>query len=273
MAVLSRSSLRGSVRRAPEEPADGLAPPTKKQRIQENGTDRRKSSPDCLDTTADEPPTVKPRTNPPVKPSRPRTSTRRTRRDSSSSVDTVASAAGQLATPATRTNGNGIFKTPRARRDPGTPSRTADLLRDLPESPDPLDTISPAPTSAAPKQRTVTPAANVDSHIKLPLLPVTRPTRDDTRSLASTNDEKVTKEELPAESPTSPQEHKTGVSDGEQPASVETRTGRRSLRSADTGSRCKSELAQYFHNYEQIISLEEPTPGQCFIPLGNELSS
>ncbi|KAK4956976.1 hypothetical protein LTR66_013298 [Elasticomyces elasticus] len=37
-----------------------------------------------------------------------------------------------------------------------------------------------------------------------------------------------------------------------------TGSGRRSLRSADTGSRCKSELAQYFPNYEQIISLEDP---------------
>ncbi|KAJ5340200.1 hypothetical protein N7541_009324 [Penicillium brevicompactum] len=34
-------------------------------------------------------------------------------------------------------------------------------------------------------------------------------------------------------------------------------SGRRSLRSADTGSRCKSELAQYFQNYEEIISLED----------------
>ncbi|OQE80409.1 hypothetical protein PENNAL_c0046G05617 [Penicillium nalgiovense] len=32
----------------------------------------------------------------------------------------------------------------------------------------------------------------------------------------------------------------------------------KSLRSADTGSRCKSELAQYFHNYNQTIRLEGP---------------
>ncbi|KAJ5781085.1 hypothetical protein N7457_006245 [Penicillium paradoxum] len=259
MAILSRSSLRGSVRRAPEEPADGLAPPTKKQRIEENGPDGRKSSPDCLDTTPDEPPTAKPRANP-LKPARPRTSTRRTRRDSSSSIDTVASAAGQLATPVTRTNGNGIFKTPRARRDPVTPSRTAaDLLRDLHESPDPLDTISPAPSSIIPKQRPFTPAASLESDVKRPLSPVTRPTRrHDNRPLADSNDDKATKEEKPAGNTTSTQDHKTRASDGEQPASVETGTGRRSLRSADTGSRCKSELAQYFHNYEQIISLEEP---------------
>ncbi|CAG8908901.1 unnamed protein product [Penicillium egyptiacum] len=232
MAPLSRSSLR-SVRQAPEEPADGLARPTKKPRI-ENDSDR-KSSPDCLDKD----PTEKSRPNL-LKPSRPRTSNL-TRRDSSSSVDTVASSVGQLGTSATRTNGNGIFKTPRARRDQGTPSG-ADLLRGFHESPDPLDTISPAPSVA--KQRTVTPA-NVDANVKPPVSPVTRKTRrNDNRSLADA-DENAIKEE---------------GAGGEQPTSVDTRSGRRSLRSTDTGSRCKSELAQYFHNYEQIISLDVPEP-------------
>ncbi|KAJ5817072.1 hypothetical protein N7447_009305 [Penicillium robsamsonii] len=230
MALLSRS-LRGSVRR-PEEPADGLA----KKRIQDG--DRRKSSPDCLDTSKEP-------TKSRLKPSRPRTS--RTRRDSSSSVDTVAS--GQLATPTPRTNGNGLFKTPRARRDQGTPSAT-DLLHDINESPDPLDTISPAPSVA--KQRTVTPA-NVDSSPKPPS-PVIRPTRrSDNRSLADENEIK--------------EEGGEGVSlpdtKGDAPDEpADTRSGRRSLRSTDTGSRCKSELAQYFHNYEQIISLEDPEPGR-----------
>lgn len=269
MALLSRSSLRGSVRRAPEEPADGLAPPTKKQRIQENGPDRRKSSPDCLDTSREDTPTAKPRSNP-LKHPRPRTSTRHTRRDSSSSIDTVASAAGQLTTPTTHTNGNGIFKTPRARRGPGTPSGTvADLLRDLHESPDPLDTISPAPPSIAPKQRTITPAVISEADAKPPSSPVTRPTcRNDNRSLADADadDEKATTEEIAVEHGTSTQDRKSEVPEGEQPASVETGTGRRSLRSADTGSRSKSELAQYFHNYEQIISLEEPPPGRSFCP-------
>jgi hypothetical protein len=111
MALLSRSSLR-SLRRAPEEPADSQAPP-KKPRIEKGD---RKSSPDCLDTKD---PTSRSRPNS-LKPSRPRTSNR-TRRDSFSSVDTVASSIGRLATPATRTNGNGILKTPRVRRDQGTP--------------------------------------------------------------------------------------------------------------------------------------------------------
>ncbi|KGO54311.1 hypothetical protein PEX2_037990 [Penicillium expansum] len=245
MAILSRSSLR-SVRRAPEEPADGLAPPTKKPRI-ENGD--RKSSPDCLDTKD---PTSKSRTS--LKPSRPRTSNR-TRRGSSSSVDTVASSVGRLTTPATRTNGNGTLKTPRVRRDPGTPSG-ADLLRGVHESPDPLDTISPAPSVA--KQRTVTPA-NVDSKVKPPVSPVTRTTRrNENRSLADV-DENAIKGEGAVQGATPARDTKRDTPD-EQAASVDTRSGRRSLRSTDTGSRCKSELAQYFHNYEQIISLEVPEP-------------
>ncbi|KGO71494.1 hypothetical protein PITC_051220 [Penicillium italicum] len=246
MALLSRSSLR-SVRRAPEEPADGLAPPTKKPRIENSD---RKSSPDCLDTKD---PTSK-SSSTSLKPSRPRTSNR-TRRGSSSSVDTVASSVGRLTTPATRTNGNGILKTPRARRDPGTPSG-AELLRGVHESPDPLDTISPAPSVA--KQRTVTPG-NVDSNVKPPVSPVTRSTRrNENRSLADV-DENAIKGEGAVAGATPTRDTKSEALD-EQSASVDTRSGRRSLRSTDTGSRCKSELAQYFHNYEQIISLEVPEP-------------
>lgn len=243
MALLSRSSLR-SVRRAPEE-ADSQAPPTKKPRIENSD---RKSSPDCLDTKD---PTSKSRPTS-LKPSRPRASNR-TRRDSSSSVATVASV-GRLATPATRLNGNGISKTPRVPHDQGTPS-AVDRLRGVHESPDPLDTISPAPSVA--KQRTVTPA-NVDSNVK-PVSPVTRTTRrTENRSLADV-DESAIKKEGAVKDATATRENKTEAPD-EQPASVDTRSGRRSLRSTDTGSRCKSELAQYFHNYEQIISLEVPEP-------------
>ncbi|KAJ5425317.1 hypothetical protein N7465_000387 [Penicillium sp. CMV-2018d] len=241
MALLSRSSLR-SVRRAPEE-ADSQAP-TKKPRIENSD---RKSSPDCLDKD----PISKSRPTS-LKPSRPRASNR-TRRDSSSSVATVASV-GRLATPATRPNGNGISKTPRVPHDQGTPS-AADRLRGVHESPDPLDTISPAPSVA--KQRTVTPA-NVDSNVK-PVSPVTRTTRrTENRSLADV-DENAIKKEGAVKDATATRENKTEAPD-EQPASVDTRSGRRSLRSTDTGSRCKSELAQYFHNYEQIISLEVPEP-------------
>lgn len=54
---------------------------------------------------------------------------------------------------------------------------------------------------------------------------------------------------------------KSGPIESEQPA-PDRADGKRSLRSADTGSRCKSELAQYFYNYEQLISLEDPKPGK-----------
>ena len=42
---------------------------------------------------------------------------------------------------------------------------------------------------------------------------------------------------------------------------VEDKAGRRSLRSHDGGSRSRSELAMYFQNYEQMLSLEPKKPG------------
>jgi hypothetical protein len=41
---------------------------------------------------------------------------------------------------------------------------------------------------------------------------------------------------------------------------------RRKLRSKDGGSRSKSELAMFFNNYEQMLSLEPPKPGASDIP-------
>jgi hypothetical protein len=41
------------------------------------------------------------------------------------------------------------------------------------------------------------------------------------------------------------------------------RDDKRSLRSQDGGSRSKSELAQYFHNYEQMLSLEPTGSGEA----------
>ncbi|OQD88772.1 hypothetical protein PENANT_c003G07717 [Penicillium antarcticum] len=233
MALLSRPSLR-SVRR--EEPDD-------KHRL-----NRRRSSPDCLDTTTPDP---KPRPNLPLKLARPRTVNRR---DSSASVDTVAS---QLATPATR-NANG-----RARaHDPNTPSIATDLSR---ESPDPLDTISPAPASVAFKQRPVTPAVTARSDAKATVSPVARATRRvDTQVLSEKqgNVKGVGGDGggVDAAGVRSTRNRKSDGGDGEQAEVDEKQTGRRSLRSTDTGSRCKSELAQYFHSYEQIISLDDPEP-------------
>ena len=41
---------------------------------------------------------------------------------------------------------------------------------------------------------------------------------------------------------------------------------RRKLRSKDGGSRSKSELAMFFNNYEQMLSLEPPKPGEIIVP-------
>jgi hypothetical protein len=41
---------------------------------------------------------------------------------------------------------------------------------------------------------------------------------------------------------------------------------RRKLRSKDGGSRSKSELAMFFNNYEQMLSLEAPKPGESATP-------
>jgi hypothetical protein len=40
---------------------------------------------------------------------------------------------------------------------------------------------------------------------------------------------------------------------------------RRKLRSKDGGSRSKSELAMFFNNYEQMLSLEPPKPGESAV--------
>ncbi|KAJ5766262.1 uncharacterized protein N7511_003878 [Penicillium nucicola] len=236
MALLSRPSLR-SVRR--EEP-DG----PKKHRL-----NRRRSSPDCLDTTTPDP---KPRSNLPLKLARPRTSNRR---DSSASVDSVAS---QLATPAAR---NGIGRT-RA-RDP-TPAIATDLWSR--ESPDPLDTISPAPSSVASKPRPGTPALTARSEFKAAVSPVTRATRRVDTRVSNDGQEKGNGHDGGdgggdgAAEMRLTRNRNSDAGDGAQPEADEKQTGRRSLRSTDTGSRCKSELAQYFHSYEQIISLDDPEP-------------
>lgn len=231
MALLSRSSLRGS-ERAPDDHHHsdndgGLAPPLKNSEAPKNSPSRRRrSSPDCLDTTttlenpdATDPP-------PPLKPSRP--SARR--RDSSSSSSTSSSpshtpaSSTELADPRADGN-NGIVKH----------AHLADLQPGARESPDPLDTIlSPDMTSKAvdssgaaahARHSRDQPITNVD---KIDPVAATRSTR-------SRKSDPVENLEL---------------SGG----------GRRSLRSKDT--RCKSELAQYISNYEVLIGLEEPQPGK-----------
>lgn len=286
MAVLSRSSLRGSVRRNPGDHLD-QGPAMKRQRTLHDlwPVNRRRSSPDCLDATSptDVAPSKARHTLRPVKPTRPRPATRRTRRGSASSVDSVVSGDQWIAPATPRVNGNGVT-TLRRLSDRDTPAGTHSatvFLRGEPESPDPLDTISPAATTNTVKARPGAHIQLVDSETRLPKSPAaTRTTRrsdhytkpnetDGTQSTVKSDTKDATSvpssDVRPANATRSQQQQQQGKHEGgnvEQDPSVSTGNERRSLRSADTGSRCKSELAQYFHNYEQIISLDDPKPGE-----------
>lgn len=266
MALLSRS-LR-AVRRTPDEPSadDNLAPPAKRQRTtQENGLRRRRSSPDCLDTTTldESSATEKARANPPLKAARARTSTRHARRPSASSIGTDASAE-------YRVNGNGVpHPRGQADREIAENASATDLLRRARESPDPLDMISQVDNDDTVRAR---PRASSDAlgadikHTKSST--TTRVTRHSDRGL--TGEGAIQKEirELGTQvdkgrlvEATRLEQKPKSETTSEPPAS-DRADGRRSLRSADTGSRSKSELAQYFFNYEQIISLEKTKPGK-----------
>jgi hypothetical protein len=270
MALLPRPSLRGSVRRTPDEPFDDrLAPPAKKQRtLWETGLRRRKSSPDCLDTTQNDTPTGDVRhANPSLKAARPRPANRRTRRASASSIDSVASNPQSNALGNSHGNGNGAVKAPHA-PDRDTPSgkASAELLRGARESPDPLDTISPTASRDTVKSRLRASSGAAEAENKPNLSPsTTRTTRqaEHEAEIANTVKEQEDAGKLkPADVTRSQPSFKSDTVESEQPDPAPTADGRRSLRSADTGSRCKSELAQYFYNYEQIISLEAPKTGK-----------
>lgn len=279
MALLPRPSLRGSVRRTPDEPFDDrLAPPAKKQRtLWETGLRRRKSSPDCLDTTQNDTPTADVRhANPSLKAARPRPANRRTRRASASSIDTVASNPQLNALGNSYGNGNGAVKAPHA-PDRDTPSgkASAALLRGARESPDPLDTISPTASRDTVKSRLRASSGAAEAENKPNISPsTTRTTRQREHEAEIANTVKQEQEDAAeakaADVTRSQPSFKSDTVGSEQPDPAPTADGRRSLRSADTGSRCKSELAQYFYNYEQIISLEAPKIGK-FHPSNGEL--
>lgn len=281
MALLSRP-LRGTVRRTPDDHSDDDgAPPMKRQRLQQDiPLRRRRSSPDCLDVTAtnQHSPLSKARPDPSLKVARPRTATRRARRLSNSSADSIASSSHFHIAGNPRVNGNGVAKTPRALADRDGPSGGASLLlRDARESPDPLDTISPAPVEKPIKSGPGASGAMKDSGTDSAISPIaTRMTRQSEDHKAEGLDKAVQSKGAlrPKENtadvelyPKNQSEIDLGA-EQDQDASARTGQERRSLRSADTGSRCKSELAQYFYNYEQIISLDAPKPGKFeFAPI------
>lgn len=279
MALLSRP-LRGTVRRTPDDHSDDGPPPMKRQRLQQEiGHRRRLSSPDCIDTTTPDHNSSHgtPRLNP-SKIARPWTATRRARRLSNSSADSIASTSHFHTAGNPRVNGNGLAKTPRTFHDRTGPSGGASsvLLRDARESPDPLDTISPTPADPPKKIAPRIPAVLRE----LDLEPVNTPPsaraqtgrRDDVNQKegqvdATENKDASRSTRNTADAGTQFKNRDETKVEQEQDASARTGTERRSLRSTDTGSRSRSELAQYFYNYEQIISLDAPKPGKFGISL------
>ncbi|KAJ5974368.1 hypothetical protein N7481_011578 [Penicillium waksmanii] len=238
MALLS-CSLRGTVRRTPDDHSDDNgAPPMKRQRLQQEvGRRRRQSSPDCLDTTT------------PDHKSPPR------------QIQTQSLPEGRA--PVDR------HTPPRALADRDGPSGGVSLfLSDARESPDPLDTISPLPankpTKPVPRPSSTIRDLEADSLSSPATTRTTRrnnpdPNAGDPDNVAESKDASQSTRNIADVGLQPKQQSELGV-EQEQDASAQTGSERRSLRSTDTGSRSKSELAQYFYNYEQIISLDDPKP-------------
>ncbi|KKK21094.1 hypothetical protein ARAM_004704 [Aspergillus rambellii] len=237
MAVRSRSSLRVSLRQDPNDAAENLLhqhsptdhpPPSKRLRLHPPPARRRKSSPDLLDTTIENTPSSA------SKLTLVRRSSARPRPPFGASAPSTSSL------PSSSPHPPPPSSTPRAwnRRPhhhgpPDSPTSAALYLNGGRESPDPLDTISPAPSVPAPQlgpepEEPVIPPSNRPARGNI------SPTEGDTDSLL--------KPILPSAGTASP-------AVPEQ---------RRSLRSHDGGSRARSELALYFPNYEEVLSLEPP---------------
>ncbi|RDW81696.1 acetyltransferase SAS4-like domain-containing protein [Aspergillus mulundensis] len=258
MPARSRSSLR-VLRRDPndtgENPAGAQPSPPKRPRLNPLPTRRRKSSPDLLNTTIDSPPSA---TN--------STKLRRPRPLFALSTHTTSSPPPGSSTP--RARNLRLHHTPNS-------NSVAFYLNGGRESPDPLDTISPAP---APKVKSVTSASASKSATPKPKPSTTSSTptptstayrqRRLTHYLKSKFDpeqaaKKSPKPKIPrpALSPVAPPLEESTPQTLAVPVETADRAvpeKRRSLRSHDGGSRVKSELALYFPNYDQIISLEPP---------------
>lgn len=282
MAVRSRSSLRFSVRRDDnvtshddqhQDNHDDLPsspPPAKRPRLQQQqqqqrrqpaSSRRRKSSPDLLDTTIENSNhRVSPSSKTPQvvrQPPPPRSSTRR---------PLPLSAAGDGASSSSSSSSNSAHVPP-----PGTPHTTGQshdyrrtsfsasaalYMRGGRESPDPLDIISPVPTKTNSQPRktptTSTPTSTTRS---------TRRSRPQ-QSVASEADAQKPPEQTSSRRKAISTNFQTETQSQpkQQPAhhSPAAPEQRRSLRSKDSNSRLRSELASYFCNYEQILSLDPP---------------
>ncbi|KAL1863179.1 hypothetical protein Plec18170_000009 [Paecilomyces lecythidis] len=138
-----------------------------------------------------------------------------------------------------------------------------DQDQDRAESPDPLNTIS-SPVDTAPARPPARPAQPAFVTVS-PSSGVTRATRRSLRQLPVAEDDPVGL--LEGDNNNSSSRGATGrdgvfhAEDGyAAPDGTATTAEKRSLRSQAGGSRSKSELAMYFQNYEQMLSLEPPKP-------------
>lgn len=240
---------------SPDQPDS--EPPAKRARLQtQSSSRRRKSSPDLLDTTTTENSSSSAAT--PYKlsshhPLRRRTSTRRP----------LASNNPTSSSPATpRPNPRRIL------RNDSTPTITSYFLPVGRESPDPLDTISPSATANSSVSRRVAPAGTPSAVTTAASSSARRPRRstaaaDPEPEAAATPIQQpisasiASKPSQPAPDAT-PQQPTVPT---EQPSTG--REQRRSLRSHDGGSRARSELALYFPNYEELLSMEPPKTGKA----------
>ncbi|PWY89301.1 hypothetical protein BO70DRAFT_426925 [Aspergillus heteromorphus CBS 117.55] len=253
-----RVSLRRDPNGAPDQLDVDVQPPSKRPRLSQPASRRRRSSPDLLDTTssAAEPSAA---TSPYRKlsgsshhqPLRRRTSARRPLASSPSP-----------STPRPTTTTTSPSSDRRILRNDSIPATTpAPLyLHANRESPDPLDTISPSATKKASVLRRLSPAgrpsAAAAASARRPRRPA--PAADTTEiEIAST----PTRPEIAvsASSEQKPSRSSRNAA-AQQPAeqAPAARESRRSLRSHDGGSRARSELALYFPNYEELLSLEPP---------------
>ncbi|KAF4206538.1 hypothetical protein CNMCM8927_004734 [Aspergillus lentulus] len=287
MAVRSRSSLRFSVRRDDNtsghhddhqdnhhDTLPSSPPPAKRPRLQQQqrqqhrqppSSRRRKSSPDLLDTTIENsgrrvppssktPQIVRQAAHSPLPPP-PRSSTRRppapsTASDSASSSSPSSVRVPPPGTPHTTGQSHDHHRTPLSA------SAALYMRGGGRESPDPLDIISPVPTGANSQPRktptTSTPTSTTRS---------TRRSRPRQSGASDADAQKTPGQTSSRRKPnsanpqTETQSQPKEEPDHPSPAAPEQR---RSLRSKDSNSRLRSELASYFWNYEQILSLDPP---------------
>ncbi|KAL3465309.1 something about silencing, SAS, complex subunit 4-domain-containing protein [Aspergillus heterothallicus] len=236
MAVRSRSSLR-VLRSEPNDAGENPVqpPPAKRPRLHRPITSHRQgSSPDLLDTTIETPPSNS------TKLRRPR--------------PLLALSSSRTTSPPPPHVGTSRARNLRVHHhDTLTSNNAALYLNGGRESPDPLDTISPSPTvtfKTTPKpSNTPTSTAYRQRRITQFLKPAPEPatTPEPPKPKAARLSRGVAALSPPRDSIPDPTSVSRAVPEK-----------RRSLRSHDGGLRARSELALYFANYEELMSLEPP---------------